>query len=152
MWRRFLHMTDFSPQAPPVVPVTNIRYEFLQCEDISSTDDLSYGKFLHMTICLVEKFSPHGIFFSTGTACGACDKYQVWYCISFIFHFTQHKCWRSIMYWNVKFARLPWSLIISVFYIKCILWILCICEFNFAQDLRRPLYWGAKVTRLSWSQ
>ena len=23
---KYLHMTDFSPQPPPVVPVTNIRY------------------------------------------------------------------------------------------------------------------------------
>ena len=31
-----------------------------------------------MTICHVENFSTWQIFFSTSTACGACDKYQVW--------------------------------------------------------------------------
>ena len=39
---KLLHMTDFSPCLP--------------CGDISPTDNLSSGDFLHMSICHVEKF------------------------------------------------------------------------------------------------
>ena len=35
-------------------------------------------KLLHITICNIEKFLHMTDFFSTITACGACDKYQVW--------------------------------------------------------------------------
>ena len=57
-------MTDFSA--------------YLPCGDISPNDNLSHGEFLHMTICNVEKFLHMADLFSQGTACGACDKYEVW--------------------------------------------------------------------------
>ena len=41
-------------------------------------DNLSCGEFFHMTTCYVEKFLHIADFFSTGTARGARDKYQVW--------------------------------------------------------------------------
>ena len=40
-------------------------------------DNLSCGEFFHMTTCYVEKFLHIADFFSTGTARGARDKYQV---------------------------------------------------------------------------
>ena len=56
-------MTDLSP--------------YLPCGDISPTDNLSSGDFLHMTICHVEKFLHMADFFSTTSGCDGCDKYQV---------------------------------------------------------------------------
>ena len=61
-------MTDLSPHLP--------------YGDISPTNNLSSGDFLHMTICHVEKFLHMADFFSTSTACGACDKYQVCVCVA----------------------------------------------------------------------
>merc|ERR1711970_321798 len=64
---KFLQMTDLSPHLP--------------YGDISPTNNLSSGDFLHMTICHVEKFLHMADFFSTTSGCDGCDKYQV--CISF---------------------------------------------------------------------
>ena len=36
-------------------------------------------KLLYMTICHMEKFLHMTEVFSTSTACGVCDKYQVWW-------------------------------------------------------------------------
>ena len=56
-------MTDLSPHLP--------------YGDISPTNNLSSGDFLHMTICHVEKFLHMADFFSTTSGCDGCDKYQV---------------------------------------------------------------------------
>ena len=37
--KKCLHMTDFSPQSPPVVPVTNIRYVYEDNDDRYEDDD-----------------------------------------------------------------------------------------------------------------
>ena len=41
---KFLHMTDLSPQAPPVVPVTNMRYDIVCLPKViyNVDDGLSY--------------------------------------------------------------------------------------------------------------
>ena len=60
-------------------------------------DNLSCGEFFHMTTCYVEKFLHIADFFSTGTARGARDKYQV--CLNLNRNLRhQHKCF--VMKWN----------------------------------------------------
>ena len=48
------------------------------CGELFPHDNLSCGEFFHITTCYVEKFLHIADFFSTGTARGAHDKYQVW--------------------------------------------------------------------------
>ena len=70
----FLHITDFS--------TWHILLHIYHLENFLYVIDLlhiSYvEKLLHMTICHMEKFLHMTDFFSTSTACDACDKYQVW--------------------------------------------------------------------------
>ena len=37
---KFLHMTDFSPQALPVMPVTNMRYELMPERNCAFSNDV----------------------------------------------------------------------------------------------------------------
>ena len=72
----FLHMTDFSTFlrithfAPNLscgeLSLCDRFSSHFSCGETSPHDNLSYGK-----------ISPHDRFFSTSTACDACDKYQV---------------------------------------------------------------------------
>ena len=52
--------------------------QILSSGELFPHDNMSCGKLLHMKKCDVKN-SPHDKKFSTGTACGACDKYQVWW-------------------------------------------------------------------------
>ena len=47
------------------------------CGEFFPHDNLSCGEFLHLTICYVDKFLHMTKNFSTGTARGARDKYEV---------------------------------------------------------------------------
>ena len=84
MWRNFSTWQIFLHISP-----------YLPCGDISPTDDLSYRKFLHMTICLVEKFSPHGKFFSTGTGMRGAPV--------FFFLFWWHYSWHTFFSDRISF-------------------------------------------------
>ena len=61
--KKFLHITDF--------------FSHFSCGEHFPHNIMSCGEFLHMKICHVKKFLHMTKKFSTGTACGACDKYQV---------------------------------------------------------------------------
>ena len=50
---------------------------FIICGEFFPHDNLSCGEFLHLTICHVDKFLHMTKNFSTGTARGARDKYEV---------------------------------------------------------------------------
>ena len=74
MWKKFphnrlscgenIHMTDCHVES------------YLHMVNVET--NLSNGGIFHMKICHFEKFLHMTDFFSTSTACGACDKYQVW--------------------------------------------------------------------------
>ena len=73
----FLHMTDFStflhiPHFSPHLSCGELSQcnrfsSYFSCGKTSPHENLSYGK-----------NSPHDRFFSTSTACGACDKFEIW--------------------------------------------------------------------------
>ena len=64
---RFHHIAHFAPHLScgELFPCDRFSSHF-SCGETSPHDNLSY-----------RKISPHGRFFSTSTACDACDKYQV---------------------------------------------------------------------------
>ena len=74
---RYLHITNFAPHLS--------RREFL----IDFLHISHLEKLLHNTICHMEKFLHMTDLFSTSTACGACDKYQV--CWRYLFRCSFQK-------------------------------------------------------------
>ena len=66
-------MTNFAPH----FSTGHDFYLYLLCEDIFQLTICHAVNLLHMTICHMEKFLHMTDFFSTSTARGACDKYEV---------------------------------------------------------------------------
>ena len=63
-------MTDFASH--------DMIFLFIYCGDIFQLTICHAVNLLHMTICHMEKILRMTDFFSTSTACGACDKYEAW--------------------------------------------------------------------------
>ena len=158
----FLHMTDFSTFlrithfAPNLscgeLSLCDRFSSHFSCGETSPHDNLSYGK-----------ISPHDRFFSTSTACGACDKYQVcarcprvpdyslpisWFLDSFIcpspsFKISVRQGW-EVCLWSLNWTHFISGHLLNSYWMKKLrgviiawIWILCFLRMVFDPILTR---------------